>query len=56
MFKCRSHDINVKRRLYVGIVVPIALYKAETHNKRAPERRTLIVMEIRCLRSMYGVT
>ena len=56
VFKCRSLGMNAKRRLYEGIVVPTALYGAETWNMRAAERRRLNVMEMRCLRSMCGVT
>jgi len=55
-FKCSSLEMNVKRRLYEGIVVPTALYGAETWKVGAAERRRLNVMEMRCLRSMCGVT
>ncbi len=37
-------------------MLPSALYGAETLNMGAAERRRLNVMEIRCLRIMYGVT
>ncbi len=47
--------MNTKRRLYEGVVVPTLLYGAETWNMRVTERR-LNVMEMRCLRSMCGVT
>ena len=56
MFKCRSHGMSAKRMLYEGIVVPTALYGAETWNMGAAERRRLNVMEMRCLRSKCGVT
>ncbi len=55
MSKCRSLGMNAKRRLYEGIVVPTALRGAETQNIGAAEKR-LNVMEIRCLRSICGVT
>ncbi len=45
-----------KRKLYEGVLVPTALYGAETWNKGAVERNRLDVMEMRCLRSMCGVT
>ncbi len=48
--------MSAKRRLYEGVVVPAALYGAETWNMGADERRRLNVMEMRCLRSMCGVT
>ncbi len=47
--------MNAKRRLYDGVVVPTALYGAVTWNMGAAERR-LNVIEMGCLRSMYGVT
>ncbi len=48
--------MNAKRRLYEGVVVPTALYGAETWNVRESERNSLDVFEMRCLRSMVGVT
>ncbi len=55
VFKCTPLGINAKRRVYEGVVVSMALYGAETWNMGAAERR-LNVMEMRCLRSMCGVT
>ncbi len=56
VFKCKSLGMSAKRRLYEGVVVPTALNGAETWNMGAAERKRLNVMEIRCLRSMCGVT
>ncbi len=56
VFKCKSLGMSAKRRLYEGVVVPIALYGAETWNMGAAERKRLNVMEMRCLRNMCGVT
>ena len=56
MFKYKSLGMDAKRRLYEGIAVPTALYGAETWNMGARDRRRLNVMEMRCLRSMCGVT
>ncbi len=56
LFKCTLLEMNAKRRLYEGVVVLTALYEAETWSMGAAERRRLNVMEMRCLRSMYGVT
>ena len=56
VFKCRALRMNAKRRLYEGVVVPTALYGAETWNMGVLERKRLNVMEMRCLRSMCGVT
>ncbi len=35
----KSRRISAKRKLYEGIVVPTALYKAETWNMIAAERK-----------------
>ena len=56
VLKCRTLRMDAKRRLYEGVVVPTALYGAETWNMSAVERKRLNVMEMRCLRSMCGVT
>ncbi len=56
VFKCKSLGMSAKRRLYKGVVVPTALYGAETWNVGAAERKRLNVMEMRYLRSMCGVT
>ncbi len=55
VLQCRSLEMNAKRRLYEGVVVPTALYGAETWNMGAAEWR-LNVMEMRFLRSMCRVT
>ncbi len=47
VFKCRSLGITAKRSLYEGVVVPTALYGAETWNMGAEERRRLNIMETR---------
>ncbi len=52
MFKCQSLSTSAKRRLYEGVVVPMALYGSETWNMGAAERKRLNVMEMRCLRTM----
>ncbi len=54
--KFRSLGRYGKGRLYGDIRVTTALYRAETWSMGAAERRRLNVMEIRCLRSMCGVT
>ena len=56
MFGCRSLRMNVKKRLYEGIAVPTALYGAETWNMGMADKKRLDVVEMRCLRSMCGVT
>ena len=56
MLKCRTLSTDPKRRLYEGVVVPAATYGAETWDMRAEDRRSLDVLEMRCLRSMCGVS
>ncbi len=53
MFKCKS--LGMSARLYEGVVVPTALYGAETWNMGAAERKRVNVMAMRFLRSMCGV-
>ena len=52
----RTLGMAAKRRLYEGVVVPTAVYGAETWNMKEPDRKRLDVFEMRCLRSMAGVT
>ncbi len=54
--KSRSLEMSAKGRLYEGIVVLTTLYGAETWNMGTSERRRLNEGELRCLRSMCGVT
>ena len=42
--------------MYEGVILPTVLYEAETWGVRTEERRRLNVFEIKCLRSMAGVT
>ena len=56
VMSCRTLGMEAKRGLYEGVVVPTVLYGAETWGVRAEERRRLNVFEMKCLRSMAGVT
>ncbi len=56
VLKSRYLGMNEKRRLYEGVIVPTALYGAETWNIKKDERNKLDVIEMRCLRSMLGVS
>ena len=42
--------------LYEGVIVPTALYRAETWGMRSAERRNVNVLEMKCLRSLAGVS
>ncbi len=48
--------MSAKRSLYDGIVVQTAVLGGETWNLRVAEMKRLNVLELRCLRNMYGVT
>jgi hypothetical protein len=52
----RCVSMNAKRRLYESVVVSSVLYGSETWGLRVAERRQLNVLEMKCLRSMAGVT
>ena len=56
MWNVRSLSMKGKRAMYQGIVVPTALYGAETWGASVRDRKRLDVMEMKCLRSMCGVT
>ena len=52
----RSVNFKAIRELYERVVVPTVMYGSEAWGLRVEERRKLDVMEMRCLRSMCGVT
>ena len=52
----RVLGIKAKRSLYEGVIVPTALYGAEAWGMRSAERRKVNVLEMKCLRSLVGVS
>ena len=48
--------IRPKKCLYEGVFVPTALYGAEAWGMRSAERRKVNVLEMKCLRSLVGVS
>ena len=48
--------IEAKKCLYEGVIVPTALYEAELWSTRSAERRKVNVLEMKCLRSLVGVS
>ena len=52
----RGLGINAKTCLYQGVIVPTALYGAEASGIRSVERRKVNVLEMKCLRSLVGVS
>merc|ERR1711895_362877 len=52
----RSVNVRVKRELYERVVVSTIMYGSESWGLRVEERDKLDVAEMKCLRSMCGVT
>ena len=53
----RRLGIKAKKCLYEGVIVPTALYGAESWGTRSAERRKVTVIEIKCFRrSLVGVS
>ena len=48
--------IKAKKCLYEGVIVPTALYGAEACGIRSAERRKVNVLEMKCSRSLAGVS
>jgi len=55
-WKSSSLNVEVKRELYERIVVPTVMYGSESWGMKVEERDKLDVAEMKCLRSMCGVT
>ena len=52
----RGLGIKAKKCLNEGVIVPTALYGAEAWGMRSAERRKVNVLEMKCLRSLVGVS
>ena len=52
----RGLGIKAKKCLYEGVIVPMALYGAEAKGMRSAERRKVNVLQMKCLRSLVGVS
>ena len=48
--------IKFKKCIYEGVIVPTALYGVEAWGMRTAERRKVNVLEMKCLRSLVGVS
>ena len=48
--------IKAKKCLYEGVIVPTALNGEEAWGMRSAERRKVNVLEMKCLRSLVGVS
>ena len=56
MLSNKGLGIKVKKCLYEAVIVPTALYGAGTWGMRSAERRKLTVLEMKCLRSLVGLS
>ena len=56
MLKNKRLGIKAKKCLYEGVIVPMALYGAEARDMRSAERNKVNVLEMKCLRSLVGVS
>ena len=52
----RGLGIKAKKCRNEGLIVPTVLYGAEAYGMRSAERRKVNVLEIKCLRSLVGVS
>ena len=52
----RGLELNVKNVLYEKVVVPTVMYGSESWGMKVTERQKLNVFEMKCLRSMTGVS
>ena len=48
--------IKAKKCLYEGVIVPTALHGAKAWGMRSAERRKVNFLEMKCLRSLVGVS
>ena len=56
MLSNRGLGTKAKKCLYEGVIVPTALYGAEAEGFKSVERRKVNVLEMKCLRSLVGVS
>ena len=48
--------MSIKRALYEKVIVPTVMYGSELWGMKKDERKKLNVLEMKCLRSMCGVS
>ena len=48
--------LGIKAKKYEGVIAPTALYGAKAWGMRSAERRKVNVLEMKCLRSLVGVS
>ena len=52
----RGLGIKAKKCIYEEVIVPTALYGAEAWSMRTAKRRKVNVLDMKCLRSLVGVS
>ena len=52
----RGLGIKAKKCLYEGVIVPMALYRADAWGMRSAERMKVNVLEMKCWRSLVRVS
>ena len=52
----RGLGIKAKKCLYEGVIVPMVSYEAQAWGMKSAERRKMNVLEMKCLRSLVGVS
>ena len=48
--------MKAQKCVYEGVIVQTALYEDEAWGMRSAERRKVNVLEMKCLRSLFGVS
>ena len=56
IFRCRDVDMNIRRRIYVAIIINILLWGCESWPLTASNRQKLEVFHNRCCRRILNVT
>ena len=56
VMKNRGLGMNIKKVLYEKVIVPTVMYGSELWGMKVGERQKLNVFEMKCLRSMAGVS
>ena len=56
MLSNRGLGIKAKKCQYEGVIVPMVMYGAEAWGMRSAERRKMNVLEMKCLRSLVGMS
>ena len=52
----RGLGVEAKKCLYEGVIVPTVLYGAEAWGMKSAERRKVNVLEMKCLKSLVGLS